>query len=98
MDKRRPAAPAARKSRGLKTILIITAAAVLVIGLIVWEQVALLYVLSTLSVVALLIIVAFADLGQARQPVTEPPPFDDSAAVGAGLTPETAARKTKARR
>ncbi|HEY0101055.1 MAG TPA: hypothetical protein VGB76_19175, partial [Pyrinomonadaceae bacterium] len=49
------------------------------------EQVALLYVLATLSVTALLLIVAFADLGGARQTLTSHAPNDDAAAAGDGL-------------
>jgi hypothetical protein len=44
------------------------------------EQVALLYVLATLSVSALLIVVALAPFGEARA-ATEPASFDDSAAI-----------------
>jgi hypothetical protein len=59
----------------------------IIVALIWTEQVALLYVLATLSVTALLLIVAMADLGGARRPVTEPAPNDDSAAAadGAGV-------------
>lgn len=98
MEKRKSPAPAPRKSRRRRTILIIAAAVAVVIGLIVWEQVALLYVLSTLSVVALLTVVAFANLGPARRPVTEPPPFDDSAAVADGLTAQNTAARPAASR
>ena len=90
MDKRKSPAPAARKSRRRRTILVIAAAAAVVIGLIIWEQVALLYVLSTLAVVALLAVVAFSDIGGARLPASEPPPFDDSAALADGLTAQNA--------
>ncbi|HEX5709486.1 MAG TPA: hypothetical protein VFX96_19470 [Pyrinomonadaceae bacterium] len=89
MEKRRPTAPGARgKSRRRRTLLIIAAVVAVVIGLLIWEQVALLYVLSTLGVVALLVIVAFADLGQSRRPSTQPAPFDDAAAVASGITPQ----------
>jgi hypothetical protein len=43
-------------------------------------------VLATLSVAALLTVVAFADLRGARQPVTAPAPHDDSAAIADGKT------------
>ena len=65
------------------TLVWIALAAAIIIGLIWTEQVALLYVLATLSLSALLLIVAFADLGGARRPVTAP--NDDAAAVGDGL-------------
>ena len=54
---------------------------VAVIALIWTEQVALLYVLATLSVAALLVVVALSDLGEAKR-TTQAPPFDDSAAAG----------------
>lgn len=44
------------------TLVWVAALAALVIGLIRWEQTALLYVLATLGVTALLFVVAFADL------------------------------------
>lgn len=76
------------------TLVWIALAAAIIIGLIWTEQVALLYVLATLSLVALLLIVAFADLGGARQPVTSPAPNDDAAAAGDGLS---ASRNASAR-
>ncbi|HEY9286085.1 MAG TPA: hypothetical protein VIP46_21725, partial [Pyrinomonadaceae bacterium] len=74
-------AAGARKGRGRKSLLISAAVVVAVIALIWTEQVALLYVLATLSVAALLVVVAFSDLGRARA-VTQPAPGDDSAAAG----------------
>jgi membrane protein implicated in regulation of membrane protease activity len=67
------------------TLLWIAAVAAIIIGLIWTEQIALLYVLATLSVTALLLIVAMADLGGVRRPLTEPAPNDDAAAAGDGL-------------
>ena len=66
------------------------AAAVVVIALIWTEQVALLYVLATLSVSALLVVVAFSDLGEARR-IGQPPPGDDSAAAGDAMNAAPAA-------
>jgi hypothetical protein len=66
------------------TFLWIAVATAIIVALIWTEQVALLYVLATLSVTALLMIVAMADLGGARRPLTEPAPNDDSAAAGDG--------------
>lgn len=73
------------KSGRRMTLVWIGLAAAIIIGLIWTEQVALLYVLATLSVTALLLIVAFADLGGAQRTLTAPAPNDDSAAVGDGL-------------
>lgn len=73
------------KGKNRMTLVWVALSAAIIIGLIWTEQVALLYVLATLSVTALLLIVAFADLGGARRTLTEPAPNDDSAAVGDGL-------------
>ena len=72
--------------RRRNTLLWSAAVAAIVIGLIYKEQVALLYVLASLSVTALLIVVALADLGGARR-MPQTAPFDDSAALGDNLTP-----------
>ena len=83
------AAAAGGRKQGKRrmTLLWVAVAAVIIIALIWTEQVALLYVLATLSVTALLLIVAFADLGGARQrSLAEPAPNDDSAAAGDGLS------------
>ncbi|HEV2881709.1 MAG TPA: hypothetical protein VGX24_10565 [Pyrinomonadaceae bacterium] len=88
----------ARKSNRRMTLIWIAAAAAIIIGLIWTEQVALLYVLATLSVTALLMIVALADLGGTRQPLTEPAPNDDSAAAGDGSGAPRVAREAAKRR
>lgn len=51
-----------RLSRRSTTLLILLAAAVGIGAFIYFEQIALLYVVATLGIVALLLIVAFADL------------------------------------
>lgn len=81
---------ASRKQRGRMTFVWSAIAAVAVIVLIYTEQVALLYVLATLSVAALLVVVAFSDLGEAKR-MTQPPPFDDSAAAGDAMNTASAA-------
>ena len=87
------------KSSRRTTFIWIAVAAAIIIGLIWTEQVALLYVLATLSVTALLLIVAFADLGGSRAPLTQPAPNDDSAAAGDGLgTASNASGRTAKRR
>jgi hypothetical protein len=92
----------AQKHRRRNTILWILAVVAVVIGLLAKEQIALLYVLATLSVAALLIVVAWSDLGGARAVATgEPAPFDDAAAIADGQTAQTATLnsvRTKARR
>jgi hypothetical protein len=83
-----PAPRSRRKSR--KSLYISLVAVAVIIGLLWQEQVALLYVLATLSVAGLLAVVAFADLRGARQSAPVPAPFDDSAAIAdgtAGVSP-----------
>lgn len=91
-------AKGARKRSRWTTFLWIAAVMVIIIALISTEQVALLYVLATLSVTALLLIVAMTDLGGTRQPLTEPAPNDDSAALGDGSAASRVARETAKRR
>lgn len=102
MDKRTRAAAASRKARRRNTIIITVAIVAFVATMIIYEQVALLYVLSTLSVTALLIVVGWSNIEGARRPAGEPP-LDDAAAVGAGITatasnPRAAARAGRPRR
>lgn len=86
-----------RKSNRRTTFIWIAASTAIIVGLIWTEQVALLYVLATLSVTALLMIVAMADLGGARRQLTEPAPNDDSAAAADGLGASRAARSSAKR-
>lgn len=78
-------AASGRKSSRRMTFLWIAVVVAIIVGLIWKEQVALLYVLATFSVTALLLVVAFSDLGGSRRLLTETPPNDDSAAAGDGL-------------
>jgi uncharacterized membrane protein len=78
----RAAATRARRKGRRRTLLWITLAVVAVIVLMYLEQVALLYVLATLSVGALMAVVAFADLRGARQVTDQIAPADDAAAIG----------------
>lgn len=78
----RAAAARARK-KGKRTSLILSLVAVaVVITLLALEQVALLYLLATLGVAAILVIVAMADLKGAKAGPLQATPADDSAAVG----------------
>lgn len=70
-----------RKRQRRTTILWIAAAAAVIVTLMYLGQIAMLYVLATLSVTTLLVIVALADFGEARRE-TQVPPFDDSSALG----------------
>ena len=87
----------ARKRRGRMGLVWSGLAALAVIVLIYTEQIALLYVLATLSVTGLLVVVALADLGDARR-ATQPPPYDDSAAAGDAMNSASAPARASARR
>lgn len=81
------AAQGARKQRRRNSILISVVAVAIIVGLLIWEQVALLYLLATLGVAVLLLIVAFSDLHGAMPTAEEARPAtpDDSAAIADGL-------------
>jgi hypothetical protein len=76
----RAAADTARKKRRRNSLLVSAAAIAVIVVLLVTEQVALLYLIATLGVVALLLVVAFSDLQGVQQ--ATPVPADDSAAIG----------------
>ena len=59
-----------RRRRRTVTYTWIAALSLIVIALIYWEQTALLYILATLGVTALLVVVALADL-QGNAPASE---------------------------
>lgn len=87
------AAPRGRqKSR--RALLWVALSALVIVVLLYLEQIALLYVLATLSVGALLTVVAFSDLRGARQPGSAgTPPRDDSAAIGDATTAPAGRRR-----
>jgi hypothetical protein len=62
----------------------------IVVALLYWERIALLYVLATFGLTALMIIVALADLGGSKKIVGEPAPADDAAAIGSGISSSVA--------
>jgi hypothetical protein len=74
---------AGRRSRRLNTILWVAALAAITIALIYLEQTAILYILATLGVTALLAIVAMADLKGAERMTGESVAGDDAAAAAA---------------
>lgn len=53
--------------------------------LIYFEMTALLYILATLGVTAILVIVAVSDLSRGERYLTTPVMADDSAAIGSGI-------------
>jgi hypothetical protein len=70
---------------GNRTLLWIGGIALIVFILIYFEQTAILYVLATLGVTALLFVVAFADLKGIPNANDLPKPADDAAAIGTGI-------------
>ena len=68
------------------TILWIAVLAIVTIFLIYKEMTAVLYILATLGVTALLVIVALSDLGKGERPSGDPEKINDSAAIGSGIT------------
>jgi hypothetical protein len=84
MARRRNAADD-RRRRKLITITWVGLLALGTIILIYKEQTALLYILATLGITALLVIVAMSDLGHAEKLTTEPRRAEDLAAVGSGV-------------
>ena len=75
-----------RRRRKLITILWTALLALGTIILLYKEQTALLYILATLGVTALLIVVAMADLSPASKLTTDSNRDNDSAAIGSGIT------------
>ncbi len=84
MARRRNAADD-RRRRKLITVLWTALLAVITIVLIYKEQTALLYILATLGVTAILVIVAMSDLARAEKLTSDAGGSEDSAAIGSGM-------------
>lgn len=80
---RRVSQPAGGKMGRGMSLLWIGGMVTVIILLLYFEQTALLYVISTLGVTALLVIVALADLEKKGRVATTP--ADDAAALGTGI-------------
>jgi hypothetical protein len=74
------------RNRKLITFAWITALSLLTIFLIYRELTAVLYILATLGVTALLIVVALADLSKHETYSAKSPQPDDAAAIGSGIS------------
>lgn len=74
------------RNRRLFTFAWIAALSLLTVFLIYKELTAILYILATLGVTALLIVVALADLSRHEKYSTDSPNADDAAAIGSGLS------------
>ncbi|MEP6568287.1 MAG: hypothetical protein ABJC10_00800 [Acidobacteriota bacterium] len=81
--KRRNAASDKRR-RKMITVLWTAVLAIATIILIYKEMTAVLYILATLGVTALLVVVALADLAPAERLTGEPRRSEDAAAIGSG--------------
>jgi energy-converting hydrogenase Eha subunit E len=75
-----------RRRRRIITVLWTAVLAIGTIILIYKEMTALLYILATLGVTALLLVVAMADLAHAERLTNDPRASGDSAAIGSGIT------------
>src|ERR1044071_2535418 len=97
MSQQMTRADAKRRKRNSRLITLgwIVGISTLIIILLYKEKSDWLYVLATLGLTALLVIVAFANLGTGRPGVDEASLGDDSASIGSGL-PSTVASSTAA--
>jgi uncharacterized membrane protein YhaH (DUF805 family) len=83
-----------RRRRKMFTVLWTAVLAIGTIILIYKEMTAVLYILATLGVTALLIVVAMADLSPAEKLTNDPRRSDDSAAIGSGITSTFGAKQS----
>ena len=83
-----------RRRRKMITILWAAIIGIGTIILIYKEMTALLYILATLGVTALLVVVAMADLSHSEKLTSDPRRSDDSAAIGTGITSTLGSNKS----
>lgn len=74
-----------KRRRKMITILWTAVLGIGTIILIYKEMTAVLYILATLGVTALLVVVAMADLSHAEKLTNDPRSSEDSAAIGSGM-------------
>ena len=75
-----------RRRRKMLTVLWTSVLGIGTIILIYEEMTALLYILATIGVTALLVIVAMSDLAHSENLTNDPRRSGDSAAIGSGIT------------
>ena len=75
-----------RRRRKMLTVLWTSVLGIGTIILIYKEMTALLYILATIGVTALLVIVAMSDLAHSENLTNDPRRSGDSAAIGSGIT------------
>jgi membrane protein YdbS with pleckstrin-like domain len=83
-----------RRRRKLFTIVWSLLLAAVTITLIYWEMTAVLYILATLGVTALLVMVAMSDLRPAGKSLEDSTRVNDSAAIGNGITSTFGAKQS----
>ena len=83
-----------RRRRRLITFVWTALLAAVTIFLIYKELTAVLYILATLGVTALLLIVGLSDLRRAEKSVDDPKRINDSAALGSGITSTLGAKRS----
>ena len=83
-----------RRRRKMFTLLWTAALALGTIILIYKEMTAVLYILATLGVTALLLVVGMADLAHSEKLTSDPRRSDDSAAIGSGITSTFGSKKS----
>ena len=76
-----------RRRRKTITAVWLAGLALGVVLLIYWEQSAILYILATLGITALLVIVAMSDLSHTDKTSGQLSPADDASAIANGVTP-----------
>ena len=91
--KRRNAASDKRR-RKMITVLWTAVLAIGTIILIYKEMTAVLYILATLGVTALLVVVAMSDLRHGEKPSGDPNRISDSAAIGSGIDSTFGAKRS----
>lgn len=82
-----------RNRRRLITILWTGLLAIVTITLIYWEMTALLYILATLGVTALLVVVGLSNLAPSEN-ISNDSTINDSAAIGSGITSTFGAKQS----
>lgn len=83
-----------RRRRKLLTVLWSALLGVATIVLIYYEMTAVLYILATLGVTALLVIVGLSDLSPKDRSLDDGNRINDSAAIGSGITSTFGAENT----
>lgn len=82
----KPTVASHRRRRRMTTMLWMAALFIVTFVLIYYEMTAVLYILATLGVTALLVVVALSNLAKDEKPATDAQRINDSAAIGSGIS------------